>query len=90
MKDYQTETGLKSLSDFNKNAIKALRESDEEDQKELTGFLMKLYGYESVLSKEDFLLQIVKKDTNWIFQAESIRKKIKIFYPPEVHDTLIN
>jgi hypothetical protein len=87
---YKKQTGLKTLQDFNDKAITALRVSDEEDIKEHTGFIMSLFGCESVLTKEDFIEDIQGENTNWIFSAEKIRKRIKHFYPAHVHDALVN
>ena len=83
---YMTETGYESIEGFKENSIKALRISDEEDPPEHMGFIMCLFGYDSVLTREAFLADMKKPQCNWIYSAEKIRKRIKFFYPEDVHE----
>ena len=86
---YKEETGYESVDEFKENSIKALRMSDEEEPKEHMGFLMCLFGYESVLTREDFLQDMKKPECCWIYSAEKTRQRIKYFYPEEIHNEFI-
>ena len=83
--EYKKETGYDSIETFKEDSIKALRLSDEEEPKEHMGFIMCLFGYESVLHRAEFLSEMKKPKCNWIFSAEKIRQRIKHFYPEDVH-----
>jgi hypothetical protein len=47
--------------------------SDEEEPKEHMGFIMCLFGYESVMLRDEFLTDMKKPQCNWIFSADKIR-----------------
>ena len=78
--NFKQEVPQKYVEATTRRAIKAFRLSEEEDKVEHTGFLMLLFGYESRLSRDDYLNQIVRPDCNWIFTPEGIRHRITHFF----------
>lgn len=65
-------------------AIKAFRLSEEEDNVEHMGFIMRLFGYESRLSKEDYLHAICEVKCNFVFNASGIRENLSHFTNEDV------
>jgi len=65
--------------ELTKRAIKAFRLSEEEDNLDHMGFIMRLFGYESRLDKEDYNQAICDPKCNWIFQAEKVREHLAHF-----------
>lgn len=55
-----------------KNVIKAFIESEDEKDKDHLGFMMKLFGYESIIKREEFLRDMTNK-FKWFFTSKGIR-----------------
>ena len=56
-----------------------MRVSEVEDPPHLSGFYWHLFGYDSKLSKEEFLDRVVNSECNWIFDAKQLRIKMNGF-----------
>ena len=64
--------------DFSKRVVNAFINSEEEDDKAKTGFIMSLFGYESKIKKEPFEKSMQNKN-KWFFVSKDICNKMKPF-----------
>ena len=70
-------------------SIMAMRQSEIEDEPEKTGFIFQVFGYESRLTRDEFIETVATPKCNWVFQGTAIRERIKTFLNPDLQDEVL-
>lgn len=60
-------------------AIKALQESEEDEDQELNGFINMCFGNESRYSKQEFIDRVCEPEMNWVFDSTQFRNRLEPF-----------
>uniref|UniRef100_A0A7S3CSH0 Uncharacterized protein n=1 Tax=Strombidium rassoulzadegani TaxID=1082188 RepID=A0A7S3CSH0_9SPIT len=69
-------------------AIKAMRLSELEEP-EKVGFIMLVFGYDSKVSKEDFLNVLSQSKCSWVFRPLKIRERLETFQDADLIDEVL-
>lgn len=53
-----------------------MRLSSKEEPKEMQGFILSLYGFQTILPKSNFIDKLSSKECSWIFDGNEIRRRL--------------
>ena len=65
-----------------------MRMSEEEADPKLSGFIQLVFGYESKLTKAEFIQKLMTKDCKWIFSGKEIRLRMEPFFQEGILERL--
>lgn len=74
--------------EFVRKMITYMRKSDIEEPKDLCGFIGGVFGYESKVTHDKFVDQMLHSDNNWIYQPKQARIKLNHFLAEEHQEKL--